>query len=113
MYALRAIKHFTLKQRPIQRTDFDEFVELYKPGAIHRRKPTWSDENPEGRWRCVRVRRTPKAGQAELRPLLDQGRQPGGQPDPDILAAEIVEDLQDALEQFSGIAAELATTPAK
>ena len=30
--------HFTLKQSPIQRKDFDEFVECYKPGKMHKRK---------------------------------------------------------------------------
>jgi type I restriction enzyme M protein len=51
VYDLRTNQHFTLKQKPIQRRDFDEFVECYKPGAIHRRKPTWSASNSDGRWR--------------------------------------------------------------
>jgi len=34
------------------RADLDEFVECYKPGVRQKRKPTWSETNPEGRWRA-------------------------------------------------------------
>jgi hypothetical protein len=51
VYDLRTNQHFTLKQKPIQRRDFDEFVECYKPASIHKRKPTWNEDNPDGRWR--------------------------------------------------------------
>ena len=43
--------HCTLKQSPIQRKDFDEFVACYKPGRRHERTEAWSEANPEGRWR--------------------------------------------------------------
>ena len=33
VYDLRTNMHFTLKQKPIRREDFDEFVECYKPDA--------------------------------------------------------------------------------
>ena len=49
VYDLRTNMHFTLKQSPIQRRDFDEFVQCYKPGKMHTRKETWSEENSEGR----------------------------------------------------------------
>ncbi|MGH8512510.1 MAG: HsdM family class I SAM-dependent methyltransferase, partial [Gammaproteobacteria bacterium] len=52
VYDLRTNQHFTLKQKPIQRSDFDEFAACYKPGHLHERKPTWNEDNPEGRWRC-------------------------------------------------------------
>lgn len=34
------------------RSDLDEFVECYSPGNRHDRAPTWSEENPDGRWRA-------------------------------------------------------------
>ncbi|MDP6717677.1 MAG: Mu-like prophage major head subunit gpT family protein, partial [Pirellulaceae bacterium] len=35
-----------------KRTDFDEFVTCFKPGAMHKRRQTWSEKkNPNGRWR--------------------------------------------------------------
>src|SRR5262249_62164 len=40
VYDLRTNKHFTQKQSPITRRDFDEFVECYKPGKIYDREPT-------------------------------------------------------------------------
>ena len=42
VYDLRTNKHFTQKQNPIRRSDFDEFVKQFKPGAMQRRKATWS-----------------------------------------------------------------------
>ena len=52
IYDLRTNKHFTLKTNPLKREDLDEFVLLYNPANRHDRKPTWSIENPDGRWRA-------------------------------------------------------------
>ena len=52
VYDLRTNMHFTLKQKPIRREDFDEFVECYKPGRMHAREAIWSEANPEGTWRA-------------------------------------------------------------
>jgi type I restriction enzyme M protein len=120
VYDLRTNKHFTLKQNPIQRTDFDEFVELFKPGMLHKRKPTWSEMNPDGRWRSYDYDDLLKRDKLSLDLFWikdDSLEDSASLPDPDVLAAEIVEDLQNALEQFAGIAASLAsgsetTTPA-
>ena len=76
VYDLRTNQHFTLKQKPIRRSDFDEFVACYKPGRMHERAETWSEANPDGRWRCLRLRRAAEARQAEPRPVLDQGQEP-------------------------------------
>jgi len=43
--------HFTLKKNPIQNTDLDDFVKCYNPENIRDREETWSEENPNGRWR--------------------------------------------------------------
>ena len=72
VYDLRTNKHFTQKQNPIKRADFDEFVKLFKPGSIHRRKATWTEENAEGRSRSVYLRRTSETRQAKSRSVLDQ-----------------------------------------
>ena len=55
VYDLRTNKHFTLKTRPLQPSDLEEFVQLYKPGTIAERQPTWSEANPEGRWRAYEL----------------------------------------------------------
>lgn len=45
VYDLRTNRHFTLKQKPIRRSDFDDFIACYKPGLMHERAETWSDAN--------------------------------------------------------------------
>jgi type I restriction enzyme M protein len=49
---LRNNQHFTLKQNPVTRTDLDEFVACYHPENRYERAATWSEENPDGRWRA-------------------------------------------------------------
>ena len=51
VYDLRTNMHFTQKTNPLQRSDLDEFVKCYNPENRHRRRQTWSEKNPEGRWR--------------------------------------------------------------
>lgn len=51
IYDLRFGMHFTLKKNPIQNTDLDDFVKCYNPENIRDREETWSEENPNGRWR--------------------------------------------------------------
>ena len=41
-----------MKTRRLVRADLDGFVACYKPGDRHRRKATWSEKAPEGRWRA-------------------------------------------------------------
>ncbi|MDE3076431.1 MAG: SAM-dependent DNA methyltransferase, partial [Chloroflexota bacterium] len=51
IYDLRTNKEFTLKTRTLERSDLDDFVACYNPQNRHERKPTWSPDNPNGRWR--------------------------------------------------------------
>lgn len=44
------IKH-TMATKPMTRTDLDDFVNCYCSGHLEDRKPTYSEENPNGRWR--------------------------------------------------------------
>jgi hypothetical protein len=52
VYELRTNRHFTLKEASLKRSDLDDFVECYHPANRHRRKPTWGESNPDGRWRA-------------------------------------------------------------
>ena len=59
----------------------------------------------------IRLRGVGRAGQAQPGSVLDQGPFARGQrelPEPEVLAAEITEDLRSALEAFEEIAEELA-----
>ena len=66
MHDLRTNKHFTQKQNPIKRADFDEFVDLFKPGVIHKHKATWAEDKPDGRWRCFDYEELAKRDNDEL-----------------------------------------------
>ena len=110
VYDLRTNKHFTLKQSPIQRKDFDEFVECYRAGEQHKRKELWSEESPEGRWRCYEYQDLVKRDKLSLdlfwirdKSLTDTD----SLAPPDVLATEIADDLEAALDQFTKIAARL------
>jgi len=54
IYDLRTNIHFTLKTNPLKRPDLDEFVTCYRPEDRHARQATWSEANPQGRWRPYR-----------------------------------------------------------
>ena len=77
---------------------------------MHKRKATWSDENPDGRWRYYDYEDLLKRDKLSLDLFWirdDSLEDSASLPDPDVLAAEIVEDLEDALEQFASIAGAL------
>jgi type I restriction enzyme M protein len=107
VYDLRTNMHFTLKQNTLMRADLDEFVECYKPSNRQRRKPTWSEENPEGRWRVFEYEELIKRDKVNLDLfwLKDKSLEESDDlPDPDVIAEEIADDLQTALDQFRSIA---------
>jgi type I restriction enzyme M protein len=110
IYDLRTNKHFTLKENPLKRTDLDDFVACYNPKNRHERKPTWSEKNPQGRWRDYAYEELLKRDKLNLDIfwLKDESLEDSANlPPPDVIAAEIVEDLQAALAQFAEIAADL------
>ena len=91
----------------------EEFISLFKPGAIHKRKPTWAEDKPDGRWRSFEYDELLKRDKMSLDLfwIKDESLEDSASlPDPDVLAQEIVEDLQDALEQFGGIASALTAS---
>jgi type I restriction enzyme M protein len=110
IYDLRTNKHFTLRTRPLQRADLDEFVECYNADNTHLRKPTWSEENPDGRWRVYSYEELLQRDKLSLDIfwLRDESLESSANlPDADILAEEIADDLRAALGQFEEIQADL------
>lgn len=51
VYDYRSGIHHTLVQNPLKRSDLDDFVNCYCVGHQGDRKETYSEENPNGRWR--------------------------------------------------------------
>ena len=92
------------------RKDLDEFVKCYNPGNRNNRKPTWSEKNLDGRWRGYTYDDIVNRDKASLDIfwLRDESLEDASDlPDPDVLAAEIAEDLESALEQIQGIMGDL------
>ena len=110
VYDLRTNLHFTQKTNPLKRSDLDEFVECYRPTKRHLRKPTWSEANPEGRWRSYDYDDLIRRDKVNLDIfwLRDNSLEDSEDlPSPDVLAQEIADDLQTAFEQFAAIAEKL------
>ena len=103
VYDFRTKIHFTLKQHPMTDTDLEDFVCCYYPENRHQRKATWSEENPDGRWRRFSVEEILERDKCSLdifwikdKSLADLDNLP----EPDVLAADIIENLQSALSGF-------------
>ncbi len=110
IYDFRTNIHFTLKQHPMTDADLDDFIACYNPENRHERKETWSEENPEGRWRKFDIGDVEKRDKTSLdifwikdRSLADLDNLPS----PDILADDIIENLQSALESFQSLKEQL------
>jgi len=130
IYDLRTNMHFTLKTDPLKREDLDEFAKCYNPANRHLRKPTWFDESSpppkpspsrgegkgegevgmNGRWRAYDYETLINRDKASLDIfwLKDESlSESDNLPDPDVIAQEIVDDLEAALEQFREISNDL------
>jgi type I restriction enzyme M protein len=130
IYDLRTNKHFTLKTNPLMREDLDEFVRLYNPANRHDRAPTWSpstaplprpsrasgkgvntaERGVNGRWRAYEYDELITRDKASLDIFWlkdDSLADSDNLPPPDVIAQEIVDDLEAALEQFRLIAGDL------
>jgi len=104
IYDLRTNQNFTLKTRQLTRSDLDDFVLCYKPGARQDRKES-------ERFRPFSYDDLVARDKASLDVfwLRDESLEDTDNlPPPEVIAAEIVEDLEAALAQFSAVAASLA-----
>ena len=113
VYDLRTNRHFTLKTKPLQRSDLDDFVDCFKAGRRHERENTWSEGDPKGRWRSFSYEELLRRDKLNLDIfwLRDESLEDSENlPEPEVLAAEIVEDLHIALEAFQAIAQELESS---
>jgi type I restriction enzyme M protein len=60
------IKH-TLATKPMKRVDLQDFVDCYCSGHMEDRKPTYSEDNPNGRWRCFTEEEVKKADNLDFK----------------------------------------------
>jgi type I restriction enzyme M protein len=103
IYDLRTNKHFTLKTATLSYADLEDFVGAYKPGRLEEREES-------ERFKAFGYDELVSRDKANLDIfwLRDESLEESEnlQP-PDVIAAEIAENLEAALEQFEEIAAEL------
>lgn len=102
-YDYRTNIHHTKKKNPMQFEHLQDFIQCYNPGNRHKRKETWSENNPEGNWRKFTYDEVIARDKASLdifwlkdESLTDMDNLP----DPDILAVEIIENLEASLASF-------------
>ncbi len=103
IYDLRTNQHFTLKTNPLKLDDLQDFIKCYNPENRHDRLET-------ERFRAFCYDDLVKRDKASLDIfwLKDESLEDSDNlPEPAILAREIVESLESALEQFRGIEDEL------
>ena len=103
IYDFRTNIHFTLKQNPMTDRDLEDFIACYHPENRYERTETWSPENPDGRWRRFGIDEIDSRDKTSLdifwikdKALADLDNLPA----PDELAADIIENLQSALDSF-------------
>jgi len=107
IYDFRTNIHFTLKKNPLKFEDLKDFITCYNPANINRRNETWHPEtNPEGRWRRFSYEDILARDKTSLditwikdKSLTDLDNLPN----PDELAADIIENLEAGIECFKEI----------
>jgi type I restriction enzyme M protein len=112
-YDSRTNIHFTLKKNPLKPADLQDFITCYHPQNRHQRSETYSEQNPEGRWRKFTYDEIIARDKTSLdifwlkdKSLTDLDNLP----DPDVLALEIMENLEAGLESFRTIVDSLEVT---
>ena len=92
------IKH-TLATKPLTRAHLQEFVDCYCSGHMQDRKSTYSDDNPNGRWRRFTEEEVKKADNLDFKWLDLEEKD-------ERTIAEVLEDMQ---AESDGIAAAITT----
>lgn len=110
IYDFRTNVHFTLKQHPMTDADLEDFIRCYNPENRYQRCETWATENPDGRWRKFSVDVILNRDKTSLdifwikdKSLTDLDNLPS----PDELAADIIENLRNALNGFQELIQQL------
>ncbi len=111
-YDYRTNVHHTLKKNPLKLSDLQDFIDCYNPANRHKRKETFDAEtNPEGKWRKFTYEEIMSRDKTSLdiswikdKSLADLDNLP----DPDVLAMEIIENLEAGLENFRSIVSNIS-----
>jgi type I restriction enzyme M protein len=103
VYDLRTNQHFTLKQNPLRREHLQEFVEAFRPGERHLRE----EAERFRRFAYDDLIQRDKVS-LDITWLRDASLEDVDDlPPPDVLAQEIVDDLEAAIAEFAAVAQSL------
>jgi len=106
VYDYRTNIHHTLKKNTLKSIDLVDFVKCYNPQNRKKRKETWSEKNPDGRWRKFPVTELKKHERLtlDLNWIKDKNFiNYDNLENPDIIAKEIIKNLESGLESFRKI----------
>lgn len=111
-YDYRTNIHHTLKKKPLRFEDLQDFIACYNATNRHVRSETWHEkENPEGRWRkytCEQIMTRDKTS-LDIFWLKDKSLADlDNLPEPDDIAADIIENIEAGLDSFKRVAALLS-----
>ncbi|MDQ8186682.1 N-6 DNA methylase [Pelagicoccus sp. SDUM812002] len=110
-YDYRTNVHHTLKRKSLRLEDLREFITCYNPSNRHKRKETWhAEKNPEGRWRKYSYKDLIARDKTSLDLFWlkdDSLADLDNLPEPEILAEEIIENIESGLASFRAVAASL------
>ena len=110
-YDYRTNVHHTLKKKPMGREHLEDFISCYNPSNRRDRSATWHpDESPEGRWRSFTYEELIARDKTSLdlfwlkdNSLTDLDNLP----EPDVLAEEIIDNIEAGLNSFREVLASL------
>lgn len=113
VYDLRSDMHFTLRNNRWDSSDLADFVHCFNPDNRQKRKPTWSQDSPQGRWRRFAYKELMERDKCNF-DLLWLENNAGGEDevtDPLIVAHAIMKDLQLATDNITKILSDLRSSP--
>jgi type I restriction enzyme M protein len=107
IYDYRTNIHHTPKKSTLKLEDLNDFISCYNPKNRRKRKETWSEKNPNGRWRKFSIDEIISHDKASLDITWIKDNSLANLdnlPDPDILVKEIIDDIETGLNSFRKIA---------
>lgn len=105
-YDFRTNVHFTLRKNPMGYKDLQDFINCYHSKNRSDHQSAWSTKNPNGRWRKFTYEELTARDKTSLDIfwLRDESLYDlDNPPEPDVLAAEIIENLEAGLNSFREI----------
>ncbi|TDC96136.1 class I SAM-dependent DNA methyltransferase [Actinomadura sp. 7K507] len=103
VYDFRTDQHFTMKQKPLRREHLDDFIKCYRPGER-------GDRIESERFKAYEYAELVARDKVNLDlTFMEDGAETQALEEPDVIAQEIVDELEAALTEFSAITESLRT----